>query len=216
MYRCIFSIVDPAVDITFDSEVIVSGISLEASHSTNGPEYNEDLGSFVFEMGAYTGIELEDSPDTTCLTKTDSSAECTVVMWINFDSLENGTLGRTTGSNENQDWTTIELINGYIHLVLRSSNTVWSVNSDVLTLHRWYFIAFTWHYNIGLKLYVDNSLVGYTEGSAYIPATGNEPGSVFQMGYSSAEYYLDLFSLWTHIKEFDFIDALRESYGKKS
>ena len=86
-------------------------------------------------------------------------------MWANFRKFENNMFYFSNGNG-------VKLYhrNGRLYFVLQTTGgQEWEVAIPDLNLNQWYFLEYTWHPMKGLRVYINNRLVGYQQGARAIP-----------------------------------------------
>ncbi|XP_052825988.1 uncharacterized protein LOC106882798 isoform X1 [Octopus bimaculoides] len=76
--------------------------------------------------------------------------------------------------------------NGYLHVIFINSKKKWKIQVPNPEMDTWHFVELSWHPDTGLKMYINNELVGYSEGVNFDRSlTGNKE---FYIGAPSTGY----------------------------
>jgi len=103
-------------------------------------------------------------------------------MWIQFRDFRNNMYYVSNGRG-----VSVFHRDGRLYVVVEVAGKQWQVAVPDLRRDTWYFLEYTWHPEKGLKVFVDNRLVGYKQ----IPVTvsqrqPSETGSVVLIGNANA------------------------------
>lgn len=91
-------------------------------------------------------------------------------MWVNFQRFEDDMYYYSSG-----DGVTMYFKNGKLYIALETADKRWEMQIPELKTNRWYFVEYTWHPEKGLRVYLNNNLVGEAKQPQTIarrPSTG--------------------------------------------
>lgn len=148
----------------------------------------------------------------------------TISAWMNFRSYSNNMYYISTGENGIHMY----YRNGYIYVELSQPGRAWRITVPRFEPNRWYFIEMTWHRDDGLRLYVNNRLVGKGKlvdfretsidiGPNFYVGKAN-PGDLTSTRPSYADVIIDEMEFWEGRRDellaFDYIQRGMYAYYK--
>lgn len=153
--------------------------------------------------GHYQYIDIGDHGDSCLGNMTNCRHGYTGSMYLNVKEFRDNDYYLSTGNGMN-----IYYRNGRMNFVVYDpvNRRRWLVEVPGLRRDQWYNLQYTWHKDRGLRVYVDNKLVGQSQGEPYysfqpgqrfdvLIGRGN-PGSTPPGNQNYANFDVDNFEVW--------------------
>ena len=202
----------PNIDISFDANITLRDTTADVQMSGE-VFYEETLGSNVFQVDTNLSGILSISGDGSSLCLTNpamAKTGCTMAFWIQFGTLENGTIAQTVDSRDNI-FMSIRIVYGQICGEFNTADKLWKLCTSTLEGWKWNHVVFIWHPILGFRLYVNSVYISFTDSINSTTISTSE--GIFTIGFYDVAYKIDSIMIWKYLKTSEFITELFIAYG---